>query len=132
MDCQGAGELAGRGYSLGYFSSLHGYWAVRLCHFHVLVAFASWKYCLHVRGGNDGNSPVVLVFVLALGSGFNALCTPTFLNQERGEGRSELLTFAFTGIVLAIVLVVFTFGGGFCGFQRLFVFAFMSGGHQRS
>jgi hypothetical protein len=71
-----------------------------------------------------GHSPIVLGFALTLRSCFDVLCTPT--SSTRGGARVEvggLPAFAFAEVVLAIVLVVIAFGGGFRGSWRPFGFA---------
>jgi len=101
MDCQGTG------YSLGYFPSL--FMGIGHC---VYVAFTfRWP-------GNDRDSPVVFGFVLALGSrtGFPLRRFMYAHIPRPRNGRGELLAFAFAGIVLAVVLVVFTFGVAFVVF----------------
>jgi len=110
MGGKGTGELAGRGLLTGVLPlSRHGLPGV-----------------FRVRGAGETGSPVVL------GSRFDPLCTPTSLNEGRGRGTrwGELPTWAFAGVVLAVVLVVlvvFAFGCGFRGFRRPFAFTFVSG-----
>jgi hypothetical protein len=84
MGGKGTGELARRGLLTGVLPlSRHGLPGV-----------------FRVRGAGETGSPVVLVFVLALGSRFDPLCTPTSLNEGRGRGTrwGELPTWAFAGL----------------------------------
>jgi len=99
MDCQGAG------YSLGYFPSL--FMGIGHC---VYVAFTfQWT-------GNDRDSPVVFIFMLALGSrtGFLLWCFAYAHIPQPREGQGELLAFTFMSIVLAVVFGHFHVQGGLC------------------